>query len=311
MQDPNFYTDLNHFLKNNYVKNYKKIDNIYTLDKFFGVVLNSDGKQLDEYEVLIKRNSTDYGISNFDHNVVTNLNQFSENQSDKIETVTLESKKTAEIKEEDDYENFSENNSTILNLKNRFLAFTSASPSNTKKSKPKNPNSTSATEESTTKEFSKMEYLESMKSPSTLSEVEEEEPTILETEKREIRNITDSMVSGFAGYTFTKKLMYYMDLGDESEFEICERAGVDNKFFSEIKLNENYKPKKSLVFAFAIALRLTILDTENLLELSGFDFSDNELNDLIIKYCILNRIYDVMTVNDALYLYEQKVMGSL
>jgi len=53
------------------------------------------------------------------------------------------------------------------------------------------------------------------------------------------------------------------------------------------------------------------LDTENLLELSGFDFSDNELNDLIIKYCILNRIYDVMTVNDALYLYEQKVMGSL
>ncbi len=55
-----------------------------------------------------------------------------------------------------------------------------------------------------------------------------------------------------------------------SDSECCKKAHVDCKIFSEICNNADYKPQKTIVVAFAIALELSINETTELLAKAGY-----------------------------------------
>ena len=118
----------------------------------------------------------------------------------------------------------------------------------------------------------------------------------------------DDIFSGL-GQTFQEKLLSTIDAKGMTDAQVYTKANLDRRLFSKIRCNKNYKPSKSTVLALAIALNLNLDETTDLLQRAGLALSPSSKADLIVKYCILNRIYDILDVNAILYEYDQQLLG--
>ena len=75
-------------------------------------------------------------------------------------------------------------------------------------------------------------------------------------------------------------------------------------------MNEKgYKPSKNTVIAFAIALELTLKETKHLLSTVGFTLSKSSKFDIIIEYFLTNGIYNIFTINETLFKFDQTCLG--
>ena len=80
--------------------------------------------------------------------------------------------------------------------------------------------------------------------------------------------------------------------------------------FSKIRCDRNYHPKKETALAFALALELDIEGTQQLLRTAGYSLSHSNIADIIVEYHILNGIFKVSDINEMLYEYDQKLLGT-
>jgi hypothetical protein len=117
-----------------------------------------------------------------------------------------------------------------------------------------------------------------------------------------------NMLSGI-GLTFQQELLRQIDKRGYTDSQVYRKAGLDRKLFSKIRCNENYKPSKMTALALAVALELNLDETVDLLSRAGLALSPSSYADLIIKYCIMNGIYDIYQVNSMLYEYDQQLLG--
>ena len=119
----------------------------------------------------------------------------------------------------------------------------------------------------------------------------------------------DSMLKDVKEKTFSRTLFRLIDEKGMGDVECYKKANVDRKTFSKIKCNENYKPSKQTVIAFAIALQLTLPQTQELLATVGMILSRSSKFDVIIEFFIQNGCYDMIAINETLFEFDQPLLG--
>jgi len=111
--------------------------------------------------------------------------------------------------------------------------------------------------------------------------------------------------------SFSNKLLKFIDSKNMTDSECYKKANIDRKLFSKIRCNNDYQPSKRTVFAFAIALKLNIDETKELLNSAGYSLSHSYLLDTIVEYFIVHKKYNIFLVNEALSEHNQLILGSI
>ncbi len=103
------------------------------------------------------------------------------------------------------------------------------------------------------------------------------------------------------GESFTDMLFRLIDERGVKDSQVYNKANIGRQVFSSIRCKKDYKPKKKTVLALAIALELDVPATLKLLAAAGFALSDSDKSDILIRYSIEHKIYDIGEINAALF----------
>ena len=109
---------------------------------------------------------------------------------------------------------------------------------------------------------------------------------------------------------FSETLLSLIDRKGKKDSEIYNKANVSRQHFSKIRNNPDYKPTKATALAFAIALELSMEETRDLIGRAGYALTRSSKFDLIIMYFIERKNYNLFDINEALYEYDQSLLGA-
>ena len=104
--------------------------------------------------------------------------------------------------------------------------------------------------------------------------------------------------------------MKLIDQKGEKDSVIYKKANLSKQHFSKIRNNPDYRPTKPTAIALALALELSLEQTRDLIGRAGYALSNSSKFDLIIRYFIEQKNYDILQINIALYEFDQALLGS-
>lgn len=85
-----------------------------------------------------------------------------------------------------------------------------------------------------------------------------------------------------------------------SEVDVYKNAEITAQHFSKIRSDRAYRPTKETVLAFAVALKLDLPQTKDLMRSAGFAFTHANKTDMVVEYFIINENWNIFEINEAL-----------
>ena len=110
--------------------------------------------------------------------------------------------------------------------------------------------------------------------------------------------------------SFSEALLALIDERGLTDAQVYRRANLSRQLFSKIRSKSDYRPSKPTAVALALALGLTLPQTQELLAHAGLTLSRSSKFDVIVEFYLARGVHDVMTVNEALFAFDQPLLGS-
>ncbi|MBP5465211.1 MAG: ankyrin repeat domain-containing protein, partial [Treponema sp.] len=135
-------------------------------------------------------------------------------------------------------------------------------------------------------------------------------------DKAKARNPRQSRADDIPGghLSFNDKFSWYMQKYFErypqsKNSDIYRNAGLTKQVFSRILSNRdsNFRPRKSTVLSLALGLKLTLNETEDLMQSAGCTFSNKDKADMEIKSLLSEKNYDKFDWGSRIYESTGKV----
>lgn len=101
--------------------------------------------------------------------------------------------------------------------------------------------------------------------------------------------------------TFQEQLKDYIFASGMSNPMFYKASYMDRKLFSAINTNPQYQPTKETAVACCFGLKLALEDAEILINSAGYSLSMSIGWDRVVYYCLREKIYDLLIVNELLY----------
>lgn len=110
--------------------------------------------------------------------------------------------------------------------------------------------------------------------------------------------------------TFSNEVKRLMSLRGMTGTELCHRILMDRRLWSKLNTDVEYQPSRETATAICIALRLNEEQAQELLQRAGYTLSATRKQDVVMRYFFQNQIYDVDVINDMLYRFGFKCIGT-
>ena len=110
--------------------------------------------------------------------------------------------------------------------------------------------------------------------------------------------------------TFMELVFSFADAKEMTDVEVQKKANLDKRAFSKLKCGNTKNPSKSTALALAVALKLNLDETKDLLSRAGLALSPCSKQDLIVQYFIEHEAYDINEINFALFEHGEPLLGS-
>lgn len=125
---------------------------------------------------------------------------------------------------------------------------------------------------------------------------------------RNIENVRDRVNKNLS-QTWQEKLFEIIDSNGLNEVDIYKKAELSRQTFSKIRSDVNYHPDKDTVIRFCLGLKLDLEDSLDFLAKAGYTLSNAIKRDLIFKYILEKKIYDVMIIDSVLLEMNLPLLG--
>lgn len=137
---------------------------------------------------------------------------------------------------------------------------------------------------------------------------EEKDPLLL-THLATHRSAVSDFIETLKEENFISSLFRYMRTKGTTAPTLYKRANIDKRHYSKIISNASTPPTKDVAIAFAFALRLTFDETQVFISKAGYTLTHSNERDVLIEYCLKEKIYNIYEVNFILSEFKQKALG--
>ena len=111
--------------------------------------------------------------------------------------------------------------------------------------------------------------------------------------------------------SFADELFALAESKKISKTELCTRAGISRQMLYKIRGSEEPGVSKRAALALVVGVEATKPEADSLLKKAGFSFSDSDLTDMVVEYFIEKEVYDIDAINEVLYSYNRRPLGSI
>lgn len=108
---------------------------------------------------------------------------------------------------------------------------------------------------------------------------------------------------------FQTMLFKMIDERNLKDSDVYNKVHIDRRLFSKIRNDKKYHPSKETIILLGLSLELSEPEIIDLLDSASYSLPKNNYFDLIIRFCFINKIYNINSVNELLYDYDCKLLN--